>query len=357
MAHNHCMRRRHILVRALVLLTAVGVVAGCGRTDAPTAPPTPPSQLAPTAPAAAMQRACGQQAYATAPRHVIWIWLENKAFDEVVAAPGSRVARANRFLNEVVARRCATLTRFDAVQHASLGNYIAAATGSPAGIDGGCAPSQCPIDRDSVFGQVARAGGSWRSYQESAPGNCTRSDVGRYVVRHDPVPYLVRETADCRRWDQPLGTPTRGPLARQLDTGTLADLTFVTADVCDDSHDCPAHVADAWLASWVGRIAASKAYAAGDVLVLLVWDEGNRRRGPGIATNSPCPRGTMRGDCRAPAFVIGPAVAAGRRIATQVDHYALLQLTQELLGVGPRLGPDRGAAVAELRAAVTPKKK
>lgn len=285
-------------------------------------------------------------------RHVIWIWLENKAYDEVVGGRGTAAARANPFLNSVVARRCATLTRFSAVQHASLGNYIAAATGSATGVDGGCGPAQCPIDRDSIFGQLARSGRSWRSFQESAPANCTSHDLGRYAVRHDPIPYLVREAADCRRWDQPLGTSDHGPFAMQLDTADLADLTFVTADACHGSHDCPARVADHWLSEWVTRIVRSAAYAQGDVLVLLVWDEGNRRRAPRVAVNAPCPLGSTRGDCHAPGFVIAPGVSAGERIDGVVDHYALLQLTQSLLGVGPRLGPDRRAGVGELRAAV-----
>src|SRR4051812_47831998 len=96
-------------------------------------------------------------------KHVVWIFFENRSADET---------RSWAYPRNVLIPMCASLSRMSAEQHASLGNYIAATTGSPAGIHGGCAPSVCPITRDSIFAQVARSGREWRSYAESMPTNC-----------------------------------------------------------------------------------------------------------------------------------------------------------------------------------------
>lgn len=344
-----------VLTPVVVLAAAAALAACAGSTatdaeDARTASAVVRARATGSSPAP-WSGACGRRRGSVPIQHVIWVWFENKRIEEIVGRPGSSAAHENPFLNRVVGRSCTTLTRFTAEQHPSLGNYIAAATGSTAGLQGDCSPAQCMVDRDSVFGQVRRSGRAWRSFPEGAPRRCTDHDVGRYAVRHDPLPYLTREAADCRRWDQPLGSIETGPFARQLDAGTLAALTFVTPDLCNDSHDCRASTADAWLRRWATRIVSSPAYRRGDVALLLVWDEGNGDGRDGLPSAT-CPVHTLRSDCRAPGFVIAPNAPRGRRTAAPVDHYTLLQLTQELLGLTPRLGPDRSGDVAGLRGAL-----
>ncbi|MCW2972175.1 MAG: phosphoesterase [Thermoleophilia bacterium] len=276
-------------------------------------------------------------------RHVVWIWFENASYDRIIGAPGSHVARTQPYFNQV-ARDCASLESMSAIQHASLGNYIGAVTGSPAGIHGGCSPTQCPIDRMSVFDRVTEAGGSWRSYQESMPRPCVGKDAGRYAVRHDPVPYLTRLAADCSSSDLPLGSLETGAFAAALDGATLPSLAMITPDLCDDGHDCAAAHADAWFARWLPRITDSPAYRRGDVVVIVTWDEGDRRRAPGVSVNTPCPRTSLRADCHVATMVVAPSIKPGTTVTQHVDHVDLLHLTQVLLRLGAPLGEDRSPA-------------
>ncbi|MBC7460306.1 MAG: hypothetical protein H7287_02990 [Thermoleophilia bacterium] len=275
-------------------------------------------------------------------RHVIWIWFENATYDRIIGAPGSKADRTQPYFN-AVARACASLTHMSAVQHASLGNYIAAATGSPAGIHGGCDPSACPIDRPSIFEQVSSRGGSWRSYQQSLPSPCLGRDDGRYAVRHDPVPYLTRIRGACAAGDVPLGSIDSGPLADDIATDSLPTFAMVTPDLCSDGHDCPEQRADAWLRRWLPQLVHSSAYARGEVAIFVTWDEGDRGRAPGVASNAPCPADALRADCHIATLAIAPTIPSGTRISTRLDHVDILQATERMLGL-PTLGPRRSTA-------------
>ncbi|MCW2927665.1 MAG: phosphoesterase [Thermoleophilia bacterium] len=321
-------RSTMVVLVALVVLAAIGSLGLTGG--------RPPGDPATAHAAAAWSRsACGNDEATPAPwKHVVWIWLENRAYGDVFA-PGSDFA----FLRTRVARDCASLDSMRALQHASLGNYIAAMTGSAAGVRGGCAPAACPIDRENLLGQVRAAGLEWRSYQEGLTRRCHGRDDGSYLVRHDPAPYLTREHDDCKRWDVPLGTLDTGPLAAALDTAELPAFAFVTPNACDGGHDCGDGRADAWLDRWLSRLTSSNAYARGDVAIVVSWDEG-RRAAADVPINAPCPTVQLRDDCHIPTFVIAPGVPRGARIATPADHVTLLQLTEAMLDL-PRLGQPR----------------
>src|SRR5437868_4291496 len=152
------------------------------------------------APAATPGRApCGWKA--TPPAlwsHVIWIWMENKSYDQVIGTGKAR------YLTEL-ARQCGIATNYSAVSHPSLPNYLAATSGSTWGIadDGG--PAAHPLAQPSIFNQVSAAGLSWRSYEESMPSNCALASSGLYAVKHNPAAYYTRIRGECRRWDIPLG--------------------------------------------------------------------------------------------------------------------------------------------------------
>src|SRR5262245_61168221 len=83
----------------------------------------PPSQSA-----RPLARPCGRaQKPPVRVAHVIWIWMENRAYDQIV---GSRSAP---FI-DALARTCGLATNYRAVAHPSLPNYIAATSGSTWGI-------------------------------------------------------------------------------------------------------------------------------------------------------------------------------------------------------------------------------
>jgi len=104
------------------------------------------------------------------------------------------------------------------------------------------------------------------------PANCAAHDTGAYAARHNPAVYYRPIAGDCARWDQPMGTTSSGNLIRDLRAGDLPDFTFITPNLCNDTHDCPVKTGDDWLAGWVPRITGSPAYRSGTTVVLLTWD-------------------------------------------------------------------------------------
>jgi hypothetical protein len=111
-----------------------------------------------------------------------------------------------------------------------------------------------------------------------------------------------------------------------LASGRLPTFAFVTPDLCNDTHDCPVAVGDAWLFDWLTPILDSPTYAAGRTVVVVVWDE-------------PTPM---------PLLVLAAGVPAGAIAALPFDHYSLLRTTEELLGVDAFLG--EAATATSMRA-------
>ena len=95
-------------------------------------------------------------------RHVIWIWMENHRYDEII---GSNEAP---FTNQLAAA-CGLATNFHNITHPSLPNYIAATSGGTQGISDDCQPSECSRRVQSLFGQLQAAGMTWMAYDESMP--------------------------------------------------------------------------------------------------------------------------------------------------------------------------------------------
>jgi phospholipase C len=240
--------------------------------------------------------------------------MENKPYDAVI---GSRSAP---YENELAAG-CGLATNYHAVSHPSLPNYVAATSGSTQGIADDEPPASHPLDVASIYGQVKAAGKTWREYEESAPGNCPLASVGEYAVKHDPAPYYTGIRGDCGSWDVPMGTTAGGSFLADLTAGTLAAFSFVTPDLCNDTHDCPVGTGDAWLRSWFAKILASPAYLAGKTAIFVTWDEDD-----GSAAN------------RIPLIVVSPSTPPGTRSDAYFDHYSLLKTTEQLLGLGAFLG-------------------
>ncbi|MBV9291807.1 MAG: hypothetical protein JO222_05095 [Frankiales bacterium] len=304
------MPRRPVL--GCVLAFVAAALSSCA------APPeraaTPAGIRAPApAPTAARHTAspaapCGWGTATTTYRHVVWIWMENRSYDEILGSqPGApRLAR--------YARRCGVATRYYAVGHPSLPNYVAAVTGGTQGITNDCSPSGCPVHAASLFGQLTAAGRHWRSWAESMSSRCDTGSYGRYAARHNPAVYLTRIVSACRASDRRMGG-SHGGFARQLANDALPAFTFVTPNLCDDGHDCSTGRADTWLGGWLDRIVASRAYRAGRTIVFVTWDEG------------------VGSDNRVATVAIAPTVARHTVTTRHFTHYSLLRTTEENLGL------------------------
>jgi hypothetical protein len=195
-----------------------------------------------------------------------------------------------------------------------------------------CSPSAtCQSTDPSIFTQVDVAAAAtpprpltWRTYAESMPANCTLTNAGEYAVRHNPAAYYPNDAAACAVDDVPAGTPTAGALATDLAGGTLPSYGLFIPNLCNDGHDScngAGRVAeeDATLGQWMPEILASPDYQSGQLLVVITADTSHSAaNGNTLAT-----------------VLVNPDIPAGLQVADRFDHYSLLRLDEELLGLPP----------------------
>jgi hypothetical protein len=244
-------------------------------------------------------------------QHVMWIWMENHTSDQVIG-------NGDAPYETTLAGQCGTATDYAEVGSPSLPNYIGATSGDTHGIHDDEPPSTHPLDVDNLFRQVRALGGTEKSYEESMTSNCDLGSSGSYAVKHNPAAYYVGgdDRSACKTDDIPLGSLDAGQLRNDLQTGALPAFSFVTPNLCNDTHDCPVHNGDQWLQQWVPVILASNAYRSGAMALFIVWDE-------------PTPM---------PLIVVSPTTPPGTKASTHMDHYALLRTTEAMLGVTSFLG-------------------
>jgi hypothetical protein len=304
-------------VRCLATVIAAIVVFGAcsdGSPPASTASQSSASSLGSDAPSNAAP--CGHSAQPPARYdHVIWIWMENHAAGDVIGSGDAP-------FETMLARQCGTATRYRSVGSPSLPNYVGATSGDTQGITDDGAPTAHPLTVDNLFRQVRTSGRRERSYQEDMPSPCALQPEGRYAVKHNPAAYYSGsdDRAACQADDLTMGSDTAGAFASDLASDALPAFAFITPNLCNDTHDCPVSVGDAWLALWLPKILSSPAYGQGRTVVFVVWDE-------------PTPM---------PNIIISPTTPSGTTFHEPVDHYSLLRTTEELLGL-PLLGAATGA--------------
>ena len=305
------MRKRFLLVAAIVLAMAA-MAAGVGTASG----------------ASAASRPCGTATAPHAYRHVIWIWMENHSFGDII---GNRSHAP--YINSLAAG-CGLATNYHNTTHLSLPNYLAATSGLAQGqlpilsfLD--CGPSViCHTSARSIFGQ----GETWKAYQESMPSNCDRSNSGEYTVRHNPAPYYT-SLSGCASHDVPYTQ-----LATDLAHNALPAFSFITPNLIDDMHNGTIAQGDAWLARNLPVILNSRPYRAGTTAVFLTWDEG----AGGYPFEDCDDITTTDTSCRVATIVVSPSTPAGAKSGTFFSHYSLLATTEALLGL-PKLGQASSA--------------
>jgi len=299
--------RNRFLLLAAIVLAAIGTASG----------------VTAASPAAAVSGPCGTATAPHAYQHVIWIWMENHSFGDIIGNTSQAP-----YINSVAAS-CGLATSYHNTTHPSLPNYLAATSGLAQGqlpvlsfLD--CNVSVvCDTSAPSIFGQ----GETWKAYQESMPFNCDKSNSGEYAVRHNPALYYT-SLSGCASYDVPYTQ-----LATDLADNALPAFSFITPNLIDDMHDGTIAQGDAWLARNLPAILNSRQYQAGTAAVFITWDEGS-----GGYPVEDCDDATAVGtSCRVATIVISPSTPAGATTGTFFTHYSLLGTTEELLGL-PKLG-------------------
>jgi phosphatidylinositol-3-phosphatase len=243
--------------------------------------------------------------------HVIVVVFENKEASNVLGNPSAPTFNS-------LARRYASLTRYYAVTHPSLPNYIALVSGSTRGITSNC--TRCSVNAPSVADTLEAAGKTWKAYAEGLPSRgFLGGSSGRYAKKHNPFAYFrgIAGNADRRARIVPLRE-----LASDLRAGRLPDFAFVVPDLCNSMHDCSVAVGDSWL-----RRTVTPLLGLPESVVFVLFDEGS--------TN-------VRGGGHTAAVALGTAVQRGARYRALTGHYGVLRTIEDAWGL-PRLGQSAKA--------------
>jgi len=246
--------------------------------------------------------------------HVLVVVFENREANDVVGSPDATTFRA-------LGSRYATLTRYTAVTHPSLPNYLALVSGSTQGITSDC--TDCVVRGRSLADTLAAAGKTWKTYAEDLPyPGYAGASAGLYAKKHDPFLYFhdVASSAARRRNVVPFAQ-----LARDVARRRLPDYALVVPNLCNDMHDCPVATGDAWLRRHVQPLLASPALEGG--VVFVVFDEGTSGASGGGAVE---------------ALALGPTVRRSTVFSAPTGHEGLLRTIEDAWHL-PRLG---GSATA-----------
>jgi hypothetical protein len=318
-----------------------GRLAVIGMTVAAVAAALLPASSAAAAPLAGSrpQQVCGTERGPVHYDHVIWIWMENTSYDDVIGSAQAPYVNA-------LAGECGLATNYHNLTHPSAPEYLGATSGYLGGA-GDCTPYQCPDNNYNLFRQISGTrGGTWKAYEESMQSNCFDpasaanpglNTVGLYDSLHNPPIYYTDLSAQCARNDVPMGTVSQGNFARDLATH-LPTFSFITPNKCNDDHDCAVSVGDAYLQSLIGAITGGRQYRAGHTVIFLTWDEGE-----GGVSND-CAYNTTDVGCHVATLVVSPSTRPGTQSDVLFNHYSLLKTTEQLLRL-PLLGHANDAAV------------
>jgi acid phosphatase len=202
-------------------------------------------------------------------------------------------------------------TRYTAVSHPSLPNYLAIASGSTKGVTDDGDPSVHRLRGRTVFDQAIAHGATATVYADAMTTRCQLVPSYPYAVKHNPWAYFVKGRASCRANDVPIAR-----LGKDVRAGTLPHAGMVVPDLVHDAHDSDLATADAWIKTQVERIQAGPDWQSGRLAIVITADEDDRSSGNRVLT------------------VVASRYQDQRVVTTPLTHYSLTRLYESVLGVG-----------------------
>ncbi len=206
-----------------------------------------------------------------------------------------------------LAKKYGYATRYRAITHPSLPNYLAIAGGKTYGVQDDADPAAHRLAGRSVFGQALARGRSAALYAQSMPTRCATSSSDPYAVKHNPWAYFVRERRGCRAHDLPMGR-----FAGDVKAGTLPRVGMVIPDLDHDAHDGTLKKADTWFRSAMSKVFAGPDWRSGHLAVVLTADEDDRAHGNRVLT------------------VVIHRSQRNHVVEKRLDHYSLTRLYDEV---------------------------
>jgi len=218
-----------------------------------------------------------------------------------------------------LAKKYGYATRYRAITHPSLPNYIAITGGKTYGVADDADPSSHQLKGRSVFGQALARGRTAGLYAQSMPGTCATTPSDPYAVKHNPWAYFVGERSGCRAHDLPMTA-----FGGDVTAGTLPRVGMVIPDLDHDAHDGTLKKADRWFKSVMTKVFAGPDWQSGHLAVVLTADEDDRAHGNRVLT------------------VVIHRSQKNHVVEKRLNHYSLTRLYDDVAGL-PYLHRAKGA--------------
>lgn len=244
--------------------------------------------------------------------HVFVVMLENQNYSGIIGN-----THQAPYLNSL-RRKGASLTQAYGETHPSDPNYIALAGGSLFDVNTNT-PFTSTVNAPNIGDLVTQTGGRWRGYMENANGACDTTAHGAYSI--DDLPFyffndVKNNAASCRQHLVPLTTMSQD-LQR---TSTTPNLSWLSADDCDDMEGCGVKAGDTWLSHTLPTIFNSPAWRTQRSLLVVTFDED-------------AADGQQQSQ-RIPTLILGSrGVRPGSSSNVRYTHYSVLRTLEAALGL------------------------
>ena len=263
-------------------------------------------------------------------RHVFVIMMENTGYRSLIGNPNARWINA-------AAATYGLATHYFGVSHPSQPNYIAATSGSTNGVDGDITVT---LKVRNLVDQLEEAGKTWKDYQQSfslCGGNTLADECGNQLYERKHNPFISYQDVQMNP-DRMTNIVDLSRLETDLDSGNVADFSWISPDQCNDMHgrDAPRidscsynneqlliSAGDLFLKSWVEKIMASKAWTENSV-IFITWDESDFPYFDGSGCCDAVPGGG-----HVMTLVILRSDLKPRRSDTPYNHYSLLATIED----------------------------
>jgi acid phosphatase len=211
--------------------------------------------------------------------HVVIVVEENKNYEQIIGNPNAP------YINEVLRKEGATLTKMFAEEHHSQGNYFWLFSGSNQKIGFVDAVPQSPIKASNLGEELIRTGHSFKGYSEGLPeiGSLVNRD-GLYARKHCPWISFSNVPNGKTATDS---SNLRFPEDFPKDYNALPTVSLVIPNLVNDMHDgnprASIPAGDQWLRHHInGYYEWAKLHNS---LLILTFDESDEFTIQGGLTN------------------------------------------------------------------------
>lgn len=234
----------------------------------------------------------------------VTVVMENAAFDKVLA---------DKNYGDI-AKTGTLLTQYYAATHPSYPNYISMTAGDIL-VYG---DTQKTLNVSHIGDLLEAKGVSWAQYAENFPGDCNLESTGpdAYARRHTPFLSYANVQTPKSRCNAHVFDDKQ--FWKDVAANTVPQYAFFTPNCQDDGHNTGIAFGGNWLANFISKLTADKAFMEGTLLV-VTFDEDDGKYQNNVYT-----------------MLIGDMVAKGAKDDTKYDvgHYSLLRTWEDNWSLG-----------------------